>query len=130
MKREFTKIKKSAVDEDKIKDKLKKIAVKIAEDPAFKSKAVYLHPEIKEACSQEKERVCWGCAGVNCYIKQKLCQKHNVKKQFFGTCKGKQANIGDLSHYGITGTPPESPTHPSSFSKIRNMVIKHFFLRF
>ena len=86
MKKEFLKNKKSAADDNKIKEKLKKIAVKIAEDPAFNGKDVYLHPNIKEACLQEKERVCWGCARSNCYMKQKLCQnimlRNSIKTNF------------------------------------------------
>ena len=40
--------------ENKVKQKLNKIAIKIAEDPAYKDKDVYLHPDVKEACLQEK----------------------------------------------------------------------------
>ena len=101
--------------ENKVKQKLNRIAIKIAEDPAYKDKDVYLHPEIKEACLQEKERVCWGCASVNCYAKQTLCKKLGLKKQYYGGCKGKRATFGDLKYYGkISNDPPSAPTHSAS----------------
>lgn len=56
LKKEFQKIKKSATVENKLKEKLNKIEVKIAEDPAFKDKDVYFHPDIKEACLQKKRK--------------------------------------------------------------------------
>jgi len=114
MKKEFQKAKKSPTVENKLKEKLNKIAVKIAEDPTFKDKDVYLHPDIKEACLQEKERVCSGCASINCYVKQTLCKKHNIKKQYYGKCKGKRANFSDLTHYGVIENTPTAPTHSAS----------------
>ena len=73
MKTDFAKEKKPAESEDKIKEKLNTIAVKIAQDTSTKDDEVYLHPDIKNACYQEKEKVCWGCSGINCFIKQTLC---------------------------------------------------------
>ena len=73
MKSDFSKERKSATIDNKFKEKLNLIAVKLAEDLSLKDKEVYLHPDIKNACFKEKERVCWECAGINCYIKQQLC---------------------------------------------------------
>ena len=113
MKAEFQKTKKSGVADSKLKEKLNKIAVKIAEDTSFKDKDVHLHPDIKDACLQDRERVCWACAGINCYIKQTLCKNHRVKRQFLGQCKGKKATFGDLSKYGLV-EQPSTPTHSAT----------------
>ena len=75
MKNVFNKEKKAVEIDDKFKVKLNLIATKIAEDPSFKDKEVYMHPNIKNACQQDKEKVCWECAGVNCYIRQQHCYK-------------------------------------------------------
>ena len=79
MRNDFSKEGKSAAVDNKFKEKLNGIAVKLADDATLKDKEVHLHADIKNACNAEQQRVCWESAGINCYIKQKLCHKHKVK---------------------------------------------------
>ena len=93
LKTEFTKEKKTLETDNKLKEKLNTIAAKIAQDTSSKDKDVHLHPDIKDACSKEKERVCWECAGINCYIKQQLCKRQNIKRQISWYLQGKEGNL-------------------------------------
>ena len=112
MRNDFTRERKSLAVDNKFKEKLNLIAVKLADDVSLKDKEVYLHSDIKAACSTEKERVCWKCAGINCYIKQQLCIKHKIKRQFVGRCQGKKATFGDLSKYGVANV--QTPAHSAT----------------
>ena len=76
---------------------MNQIAVRLAQDESLKDQEVYLHEDIKAASIAEKEKGCWECAGINCLIKQNLCAKYKIKRQFDGNCKGKKATFGDLS---------------------------------
>ena len=55
MKSEFLKERKSASVDNKFKEKLNLIAVKLAEDLSLKDKEVYLHSDIKNACIKKKK---------------------------------------------------------------------------
>ena len=87
---EFSKERKTVAVDNKFKEKLNLIAVKLADDVSLKDKEVYLHTDIKVACSEEKARVCWECAGINCYIKQQLCIKHKIKRNLLVSAREKR----------------------------------------
>ena len=52
------------------------------------------------------------CAGINCYIKQQLCIKHKVKRQFVGKGQRKKALFCDLSKYGVASV--QTPAHSAT----------------
>ena len=50
---------------------------------------------------------------MNCFLKQQLCRKHNIKRQFLGKCAGKKATFGDITKYGAVGGL-STTTHPTT----------------
>ena len=100
---------------------MNQITVKLAQDVSLKDTEVYSHEDIKAASIAEKEKGCWECAGINCLIKQNLCAKYKVKRQYDGGCKEKKATFGDLSKYGVSKTPSAS----SNTTNIKPSVIDY-----
>ena len=54
---------------------------------------------------EENIKSCYCCASPNCWIKQRICIKLGVPKQYVNGCTGKIAKFGDLSNYGLPYKP-------------------------
>ena len=72
-----------------------------AKDPTIKDNEVWKDTDIAKVNKKEKINSCYCCASPNCLIKQKICNKLGVPKQYVNGCKGKVAKFGDLSNYGL-----------------------------
>lgn len=121
---EYRKVRQSIAIDDRVKKTLKTVAVEKAKDTANKELDVYRNADIAEACKKEGLKVCWACASPNCYIKQTLCNKLGIPKQYVNGCKGKIAKFGDLSNYGLPtktnnpkGKKPEGNENASAVIK-------------
>ena len=87
--------------DDRIKKNLKAMAETKAKDLTIKDNEVWRDTDIAEVNRKEKINSCYCCASPNCLIKQKICMKLGVPKQYVNGCKGKVAKFGDLSNYGL-----------------------------
>ena len=74
---------------------------KVNLDTTLKDKEVWRDTDIAELVKKEKHNSCYCCASPNCLIKQRICIKLGVPKQYVNGCKGKYAKFGDLSSYGL-----------------------------